>query len=55
MASDSPELREAILKGMRILVKVAIRTYMEERAAQSDHPNNGVGNDINTRLRVGQQ
>ena len=33
MPSYSPEERMAVLKGMRILARVAIRTYMEEQAA----------------------
>ena len=35
MPSYSPEERMAVLKGMRILARVAVRTYMEEHAAGS--------------------
>ena len=35
MPSYTPEHRRAVLKGLRILARVAIRSYMEERAAQS--------------------
>ena len=36
MPSYTPEHRRALLKGMRILARVAIRAYMEEQAARSD-------------------
>ena len=45
VASYPQKLGEAVLKGMRVLADVAIRTYMKERAARSDHANNGVGKD----------
>ena len=32
MPSYAPQHRRAILKGLRILARVAIRSYMEERA-----------------------
>ena len=32
MPSYTPEHRRAVLKGLRILARVAIRSYMEERA-----------------------
>lgn len=32
MPSYSPEHRRAVLKGLRILARVAIRSYIEERA-----------------------
>ena len=35
MPSYTPEHRRAVLKGLRILARVAIRSYMEERAAAS--------------------
>ena len=35
MPSYTPEHRRAILKGLRILARVAIRSYMEEKAAAS--------------------
>ena len=33
MPSYTPEHRRAVLKGLRILARVAIRSYMEEQAA----------------------
>ena len=41
MPSFSPEDRNTVLKGMRILARVAIRTYIEEQAAESDAAANG--------------
>ena len=38
MPSYTPEHRRAILKGLRILARVAIRSYMEERAEASPRP-----------------
>ena len=35
MPSYSPEHRRAVLKGLRILARVAIRSYMEEKAEAS--------------------
>ena len=35
LASYTPRQREKVLKGLRILAQVAIRSYMEEEAAQS--------------------
>ena len=35
MPSYTPEHRRAVLKGLRILARVAIRSYMEEKAAES--------------------
>lgn len=35
MPSYSPEHRRAVLKGLRILARVAIRSYLEERTARS--------------------
>ena len=32
MPSYSPQHRRAVLKGLRILARVAIRSYMEEKA-----------------------
>ena len=45
MPSYTPEHRKAVLKGMRILARVAIRTYMEEQAAGSDTPADGDGEE----------
>ncbi len=38
MPSYTPEHRRAVLKGLRILARVAIRSYIEERAAASHRP-----------------
>ena len=38
MPSYTPEHRRAVLKGLRILARVAIRSYMEEHAAASHRP-----------------
>ncbi len=38
MPSYTPEHRRAVLKGLRILARVAIRSYMEEQAAASSQP-----------------
>ena len=38
MPSYTPEHRRAVLKGLRILARVAIRSYMEERAEASSQP-----------------
>ena len=35
MPSYTPEHRRAVLKGLRILARVAIRSYMEERTTAS--------------------
>ena len=43
MPSYTPEHRRAVLKGLRILVRVAIRSYMEEKAAGPDTATNGYG------------
>ena len=38
MPSYTPEHRRAVLKGLRILARVAIRSYIEEQAAASHRP-----------------
>ncbi len=45
MPSFSPEDRRTVLKGMRILARVAIRTYIEEQAAESDAAASGGGEE----------
>ena len=45
MPSYSPEHRRAVLKGLRILARVAIRSYMEERAEASSRPEAGEDGD----------
>ena len=41
MPSYTPEHRRAVLKGLRILARVAIRSYMEEQAAASPRAETG--------------
>ena len=41
MPSYTPEHRRAVLKGLRILARVAIRSYMEEQAARSRDQDGG--------------
>ena len=38
MPSYPPQHRRAVLKGLRILARVAIRSYMEEKAEASSRP-----------------
>ena len=38
MPSYSPQHRRAVLKGLRILARVAIRSYMEEKAEAASRP-----------------
>ena len=38
MPSYTPEHRRAVLKGLRILARVAIRSYMEEKAEAASRP-----------------
>ncbi len=39
LSSYTPRQREKVLKGLRILARVAIRSYMEEEAARSQDEN----------------
>ena len=41
MPSYTPQHRRAVLKGLRILARVAIRSYMEEKAEASSNVENG--------------
>ena len=41
MPSYTPEHRRAVLKGLRILARVAIRSYMEEQADAAPSPETG--------------
>ena len=41
LASCTPQQRRAILKGLRILARVAIRSYLRDQAEQA--PSNGEG------------
>ena len=41
LSSYTPKQREKVLKGLRILARVAIRSYMEEEAARSQAENGG--------------
>ena len=45
MPSYTPEHRSAVLKGLRILARVAIRSYMEEQAAPSQDEDSGEEED----------
>ena len=45
MPSYSLEERRAVLKGMRILARVAVRTYMEEKAAGPGTADDGDGEE----------
>ena len=38
LSSYTPTQREKVLKGLRILARVAIRSYMEEEACASNGP-----------------
>ena len=38
MPSYPPQHRRAVLKGLRILARVAIRSYMEEKAEAASRP-----------------
>ena len=41
LSSYTPKQREKVLSGLRILARVAIRSYMEEDAAQAQAENGG--------------
>ena len=41
LAAYTPQQRRTILKGLRILARVAIRSYMREQAEQPWDENNG--------------
>ena len=41
MPSYEPQHRRAVLKGLRILARVAIRSYMEEKAARARDESEG--------------
>ncbi len=41
LSSYTPRQREKVLKGLRVLARVAIRSYMEEEAARSQDENGG--------------
>ena len=43
LSSYTPRQREKVLKGLRILARVAIRSYMEEEAAGSQAEDDGEG------------
>ena len=45
MPSLTPEDRRMVLQGLRILARVAIRSYVEDQAAQSKTTANGDGED----------
>ena len=41
LASYTPEQRRTIIKGLRILARVAIRSYMREQAEQAEADEDG--------------
>ena len=41
MAAYTPQQRKTILKGLRILARVAIRSYMREQAEQAQAESSG--------------
>ena len=41
LASYTPQQRRTILKGLRILARVAIRSYLREQAEQAQAENDG--------------
>ena len=41
LSSYTPQQREKVLKGLRILARVAIRSYMEEEAERSQSEDDG--------------
>ncbi len=41
LPSYTPKQREKVVEGLRILARVAIRSYMEEEAAQAQAENGG--------------
>ena len=43
LSSYTPRQREKVLKGLRILARVAIRSYMEEEEARSQADDGGEG------------
>ncbi len=45
LASYTPQQHRAIIKGLRILARVAIRSYMKERAEQAPSNEEGGGDE----------
>ena len=45
LASYTPQQRRTILKGLRILARVAIRSYMREQAEQNQDARDSGGED----------
>ena len=43
LASYTPQQRRTIIKGLRILARVAIRSYMREQAEQAEAEEGGGG------------
>ena len=41
LASHTPQQRRTIIKGLRILARVAIRSYMREQAEQAEADEDG--------------
>ena len=44
LAGYTPQQRKTIIKGLRILARVAIRSYMREQAERAQAENSGEGN-----------
>ena len=43
LSSYTPKEREKVLRGLRVLARVAIRSFMEDEAARSQDENGGDG------------
>ena len=43
LSSYTPKQREKVLRGLRVLARVAIRSYMEDEAARSQDEDDGDG------------
>ena len=43
LSSYTPREREKVLKGLRVLARVAVRSYMEDEAARSQAEDDGDG------------
>ena len=41
LSSYTPKQREKVLKGLRVLARVAVRSFMEDEAARSQDENGG--------------
>ena len=43
LSSYTPKQREKVLRGLRVLARVAVRSFMEDEAARSQDENGGDG------------